>query len=88
MWHKIKAMADMDIGSEPLHPGSMFPGRNANAAKHANPDYTVCRAAGQCILRCALVNLLTEEKEYKETALAPGMVFAVDPRPTSETQTG
>jgi len=47
----------------------MFPGRDANAAKHRNPDYTICRAAGQRILRCALIHLVTEERKFKDAAM-------------------
>jgi len=38
-------------------------------AQQNNPDYTICKAAGQRILRNALAMLLTEEEVYKKTAL-------------------
>ncbi|MCG8605188.1 hypothetical protein MJD09_09345, partial [bacterium] len=69
MWSTIVETARNDLQAEPLTPGSMFTGRSANAAKHNNPDYTICRAAGQRILRCALTNLLTGRVEYKQAAM-------------------
>jgi hypothetical protein len=69
VWEGIIANARADIHAEPLVPSSIFPGRSLSAAKHNNPDWTVCNAAGQRILRGALVNLITGEEAYKKIAL-------------------
>ena len=69
LWQRILEKVEIDRTAEPLTPASVFPGRDANAAKHANPDYTVCHEAGQRILRAALANLLTGEAKPKNIAL-------------------
>ncbi|MGB5873274.1 MAG: heparinase II/III family protein, partial [Bacteroidota bacterium] len=69
LWKRILAGANADIDAGPLVPSSVFPGRDLPAAKHDNPDWTICNAAGQRILRAALVNLLTGEETYKKIAL-------------------
>ena len=68
-WNRILAGTDADIGAVPLIPSSVFPGRNLPAAKHDNPDWTICNAAGQRILRAALANLITGKEKYKTVAL-------------------
>ena len=65
----IQSECDAEIGHEPLTARSMFEGRNATIAKQNNPDYVICAAAGQRILRNALAMLITEKKAYKQTAL-------------------
>jgi hypothetical protein len=70
LWDRILARTDADIDAAPLLPSSVFPGRNLPAAKHNNPDWTICNAAGQRILRSALVSLLTGDESYKKIALS------------------
>lgn len=69
IWGRITALAGADLGTAPLTPASLFTGRDPNQARHANPDYTVCHAAGQRILRAALVCLLTGNTRYRDLAL-------------------
>ena len=65
LWQRIYQKAEQDIGADPLVPSSMFPGRNEGAAKHKNPDYTICHAAGQRMLSSALATLLTGDDKFK-----------------------
>lgn len=69
LWENILQKARADIDAESLTPASMFPGRNEGAAKHNNPDWTVCNEAGQRILRAALVHLIIGDSAYKNVAL-------------------
>ena len=68
-WEMIKSACDAEIGSEALTARSMVPDRRESAAQQNNPDYTICAAAGQRILRNALAMLITEDVAYKKTAL-------------------
>lgn len=69
IWEMIQSECDAEIGSDALTARSMFEGRNATIAKQNNPDYVICAAAGQRILRNALAMLVTENTAYKKTAL-------------------
>ena len=69
IWRRIRARCDAELGAEPLTARSLFEGRNEAAARQNNPDYTVCKEAGQRILRNALALLITEDTRYRETAL-------------------
>ncbi|MBT4503434.1 MAG: hypothetical protein HOC74_37230, partial [Gemmatimonadetes bacterium] len=44
LWTAIEEQVDADLGTAPILPSSLFPGRDAIQAKHANRDYTVCAA--------------------------------------------
>ncbi|MGB2959952.1 MAG: hypothetical protein WBD30_13775, partial [Bacteroidota bacterium] len=44
LWKRILAGANADIDAGPLVPSSVFPGRDLPAAKHDNPDWTICNA--------------------------------------------
>ena len=69
IWELIKKECDGEIGLEPLTPRLSVPKRSPSHAKQNNPDYYICRAAGQRILRNALAFLLTEKGAYRATAL-------------------
>jgi hypothetical protein len=69
LWNSIFEEAKKDINANPLLPSSIFPGRDVSSAKHNNPDWTICNAAGQRILRSALVNLISNKEEYKHIVL-------------------
>ncbi len=69
IWQRLLQKAELDLNAAPLTPSSMFPGRSAGAAKHNNPDYTVCHAAGQRILRSSLIHLLVGQEAHKRVAL-------------------
>lgn len=69
LWTAIEAQVTADLGTEPILPSSLFPGRDAIQAKHANRDYTVCAAAGQRVLRAALGHLITGREDYRDLAL-------------------
>jgi hypothetical protein len=69
IWEMIQSECDAEVGSEPLTARSIVEGRNITAANQNNPDYTICKAAGQRILRNALAMLITENPDYKKTAL-------------------
>ncbi len=69
IWHRIRQKADLDISRKPVLTATLFEGRNTEAAKHNNPDYTVCNEAGQRILQAAIANLITGEDKYRDSAL-------------------
>ena len=69
IWEKIREECEKERHSEALDCKSVFPGRYLAGAKLNNPDYTICKASGQRILRNALALLLTEEDRYKKIAL-------------------
>jgi hypothetical protein len=51
MWVNIQHKVAQDSNKQAWTPASLFPGRDLNSAKHKNPDYSICRAVGQRILR-------------------------------------
>ncbi len=69
IWEKIREECEKEQNSEALNAKSIFPGRYLAGAKLNNPDYTICKASGQRILRNALALLLTEEDRYRKVAL-------------------
>ena len=69
LWARILEKAHADLGAPPLTPASMVPGRMQVMADQKNPDFVICEAAGQRILRAALVHLLSGEDGHKETAM-------------------
>ncbi len=69
IWKQLQAECSAEFGASPLDCRSVFPGRYMAAAHNNNPDYTICRAAGQRILRHALAMLITEDERHKATAL-------------------
>ena len=69
IWERIRLECDGEFGSPVLTARSVFEGRNFTAARQNNPDYTICKAAGQRFLRNALAMLLTEDARYRRTAL-------------------
>lgn len=69
IWELIQAECEAEIGQEPLTPRSSVPKRSPTHAKQNNPDFYICRAAGQRILGNALAFLLTEKSDYRATAL-------------------
>jgi len=70
LWSGILSRAEADLNKAPLTPWSEFPEREPIHARHGNADWTVCFAAGQRILRAALVHLITGEAAFKDLALA------------------
>lgn len=69
IWEQIRAECDRERGAPVLTARTLVEGRAEATAQQNNPDYTICKAAGQRILRNALAMLLTEEEVYKKTAL-------------------
>lgn len=69
LWHGILDRARADLTKDPLTPSSVFPEREAIHARHSNADWTICFAAGQRILRAALVFLATGDASWKALAL-------------------
>lgn len=69
IFEELRAEAEQDISAEPLTPHSMVPGRLEQQAKQGNRDYTICDAAGQRVLRAALMSLVTGEERYRDEAL-------------------
>ncbi len=69
IWEQILAECDEEKGAPVLTARSMIKGRAETTARQNNPDYTICHAAGQRILRNALATLLTENEAYRDTAV-------------------
>ncbi len=69
IWARILEACDREIGAPALTARSLLEGRSPSSAAQNNPDYTVCHAAGQRVLRNALAMLLTEKDAYRKTAL-------------------
>lgn len=69
IWKAIESACVGEFGTAPLTCRSMFPGRMQVMADQNNPDYTICHAAGQRILRHAVALHITEDERYKKTAL-------------------
>lgn len=69
LWEEIRRDAEADLQAPVLVPTSVIAGRDPDNARHGNRDYQICRAAGQRVLRAALVNLLTGEPAYRDSAL-------------------
>ena len=75
LWTRILAAAQNDLSEPPLTPASLITGRNPVMADQRNPDFVICEAAGQRILRAALVHLISGEVGYREVALK--QIFAL-----------
>lgn len=69
LWSGILNRAKVDLDLGPITPWSTFPEREAIHARHGNADWTACFAAGQRILRAALVHLLTGDDRFRDLAL-------------------
>ncbi|MCF7688136.1 MAG: heparinase II/III-family protein [Cephaloticoccus sp.] len=69
-WLRIFSAAAEALKTGPVLPDADLPGRPPSMVEHRNPDFTVCDAAGQQVLRAALVHLLTGRPEFKASALA------------------
>ncbi|NND07105.1 MAG: hypothetical protein HKN87_12065 [Saprospiraceae bacterium] len=69
IWQRMKDMCDRELDMTPLTPRSSLPGRSETFARQNNPDYTICFAAGQRVLRNTLAFLITENKAYMKSAL-------------------
>jgi hypothetical protein len=70
IWQAIQAECKKETNTDALTCRSLIPGRMPVMAQQNNPDYTICHAAGQRILRNALALQITGEVQYKQTALA------------------
>jgi hypothetical protein len=69
IWKAIEAACVEEFGAAPLTCRSLIPGRMPVMAEQNNPDYTICHAAGQRILRHAVALHLTGEERHKKAAL-------------------
>jgi len=70
LWKLLLTQADRDTSAPVITPTNFqIPERSDAQRTTANPDYYVCRAAGQRILRNALAYLITENPRYRDVAL-------------------
>ena len=69
LWAEALAGAQTDLRAAPLLPSSIFPGRDPLQARHANRDYTICRAVQLRLHRDAIAALLTGDARFAEAAL-------------------
>lgn len=69
IWEKILGNCNSELGSDPLLGTTPLPGRHDYMVKNNDPDFIICDAAGQRMLRNALAVLVTEETRYRDTAL-------------------
>jgi len=69
IWNQIQTECDRERGAPALTARTQIEVRAEATARQNIPDYTICKAAGQRILRSALAMLLTEEEFFKKIAL-------------------
>lgn len=69
IWKSIQAACAGELGGAPLTCRSLIPGRLPVMAGQNNPDYTICHAAGQRILRHAVALHLTGNEAHRRAAL-------------------
>lgn len=69
IWNQIRELSDREIGQPPLLASTPLPGRPEEQALNNDPDYNICHAVGQRLLRHALLALVTDEPQYKATYL-------------------
>ena len=69
IWGAIERACAAEAGTAPLTCRSRIPGRAAVMAEQNNPDYRICRAAGDRILRHAAALHLTGNEMHKNAAL-------------------
>ncbi|MEE2753380.1 MAG: heparinase II/III family protein [Candidatus Latescibacterota bacterium] len=70
LWESQLTLANSELNRKPYEPGDVFPGRDEMSARHANRDYTIVHRAGTRALRAALACLITEDRRYRDDALA------------------
>ena len=76
LWEKVKTTADEAVSSGPLTAFTPMEGRSEEDIKQGNREYGITHNAGQRVMACALVHLLTGEKKYREAALKQaGVLF-------------
>ncbi|MEZ5276521.1 MAG: heparinase II/III family protein [Opitutaceae bacterium] len=69
LWQGILSRAEADLNRPPITPWSEFPERELIHARHGNADWTACFAAGQRVLRGALVHLVTGDVRFRDLSL-------------------
>ena len=69
LWESILRHTEADLAADPLLPSSDFPGRDATSRRHANRDWTICKAAGDRLLNSALTALIANDAAYLTPAL-------------------
>jgi len=70
LWQKLLSQAAHDKHAQVITPSNyQVPSRSESQRTTANPDYYVCQAAGQRILRNALACLVTGDTSYRDVAL-------------------
>ena len=68
-WQSILASAEKELERGPVLIGDELPDRVQSMVDQKNPDFVVCEAAGQQLLRAALAHLLTGRAEFKASAM-------------------
>lgn len=69
LMQELRVEAEQDMNRDPYTPESMVPGRDRFQAEHGNRDYVICDAAGQRVMRAALMSLITGDFRYRDEAL-------------------
>jgi len=68
-WQSVLASAEKALVKGPVLITDIMPGRPPSMVDAKNPDFVVCEAAGQQLLRAALAHLLTGRVEFKVSAM-------------------
>lgn len=68
-WQSVRATAEQALKKGPVLIDDELPDRPQSMVDQKNPDYTVCQAAGDQLLRASLVHLLTGREEFKASAM-------------------
>ncbi len=70
MWQTLLSQTKQDREAPVITPSTYVDGKRAESSiATANPDYYVCHAAGQRILRNALACLITGNEDFRDVAL-------------------
>lgn len=68
-WQSVLAAAEKAVIKGPVQIDDELPDRVQSMVDQKNPDYVVCEAVGQQLLRAALAHLLTGRPEFKQSAM-------------------
>ena len=68
-WSRILFSAEKAVKDGPVLPDHFVYGRDQSSMLKKNPDFFVCEAVGQQLLRLALAHLLTGREEFKKSAM-------------------
>lgn len=69
LWERLVGLAEKTVADGPVLVNTALPGRPEVARATGHLDAVVCVAAGEQLMRCALVHLVTGREEFKAAAM-------------------